>query len=111
MVYPIAAGTQLMAMVPKSSIALIATCSTETSHLKTSTTVCFSKDSKGTLDEDTSHSVNRAANYTRPLGLKSTDNKIYAGVSNQAVTPTINKWAEDTHSSHSLLEGRASTMW
>ena len=44
---------------------------------------------KGSTDEDTAKSAKRSAENTRPLGLKNTDNKVVAAVTNRSITPTI----------------------
>ena len=51
---------------------------------------------KGSLDEDTKHSVNRTADCTRPLGCKNTDNKTVAGVVNPSISRAIAKYAESS---------------
>ena len=48
---------------------------------------------KGSLDQDSADSVNRTADCTRPLGLKNTDNKTLAGVTNNAIATPVSEGA------------------
>ena len=49
---------------------------------------------KGTADDDTLGSVKRIAENTRPLGLKTTDNKTIAAAINHTISGAIAHWAD-----------------